>query len=819
MTQWKHQLEQFFATLSGRIMLHPKLTLLCFVTILIGFGQFLRFVEIDPELENFIDPSTQLRQEYTHAKEVFGRNDMVMLALRGDVLSIDFLDRMSELQSRIDTELPYINEVTSILNAPYQRGTDDTLEVLDLVESLPQTDADLQQIDRRLQESSLASEVLTNDERSMTLVMIEPATYDYGESETDPFSNDAFDDVFADDPFAADTDASADIAIDDDLPFLSQFQTMEMLAELDTLLSEYPDLSPLQAGMPVMNVELEGTMKSEMLFFLRLTVALIVLTLLAFFRQVGAVIAPMVAVLSALLLTMSLLVISGHKIQIPLVLLPSFLLAITIGDAVHLLTHFYRRIRDGDDRLLAMQHAIQRTAVPMLLTSLTTAGGLLSLVIADVVPIRNLGLFAAVGVMLAFVLTMTLIPALIMLLPMRRQSGTRHTSKLAGIMEKLGTVSWQHGGKVALLWLLAGLLSLSQIVQLRFSHDPLNWMPDDLPIVDATQVIDRELSGTMTLDVIFETGQENGVKDLTFLQTLATWQDELDSRSDNDIQIRGSSSLIDILRESNRALNGGTQAQYRLPDTQQAVNEELFLFETSAADTLNQLVDADYSQTRMTLVLPWKDLLVYSDFIDDIAEQGQTRFAQQADVSVTGMMALMGGTMIKLVYDTAGSYLLAAGIISIMMMLLLGSVRLGLLAMIPNIAPIVVVMGAMKPLGIELDMLTILVATIAIGIAVDNTVHFTHHFRHGLDLGHSVQAAMQDAFAGAGQALFTTCIVLTAGFYVFLFSDVHSIFNLGFLCGTAFILAMISNFTLTPFLLRWFYRNHPAPTASSTPAH
>lgn len=814
MTGWKTQLESFFAGFSERIMHHPKLTLLVFVVLLTGFGQSLRFVEIDPELENFIDPDTELRQNYTQAKAVFGRNDMVMLALRGDVLSEGFLTRMQSLQDSIESDVPYINDITSLLNAPYQRGTEDTLEVLDLIERIPQTAQERAEIEHRIQESSLARNVLVNDARTMALVMIEPSTYDYGDATVDPFTDDAFEDAFADDPFAAsgsDTGPAATTGTDA-LPFVNQFQIMDMLSGLDSVLAGYPDLNPLIAGVPAMNSELESTMQSEMLFFLRLTVVLIAMTLIAFFRQLNAVVAPMIAVLSALLLTMSILVITGNKVQIPLVLLPSFLLAITIGDAVHLLTHFYRSLRSGQMRLPAMKHAVQRTSIPMLLTSMTTAGGLLSLAIADVVPIRNLGIFAAVGVLLAFVLTITLIPALVMLLPLRRMPAQTRTSALASVMTRIGEFTWRHGGKIMLIWVIAGLLSLTQIVQLRFSHDPLNWMPENLPIVQATQIIDDELSGTMTLDVIFETNTENGAKDLEFLQTLARWQDDLDSTGEGDIVIQGSSSLIDVIRESNRALKGGHEQFYRLPATQQEINEELFLFETSAADQLNKLVDSDFSRTKLTLVLPWEDLLVYSDFIDGIAAEGETRFAGQADVHVTGMMALMGGTMVKLVYDTAGSYVLATGIISLMMMLLLSSVRLGLLVMIPNIAPILVVMGLMKPLGIELDMLTILVATIAIGIAVDNTVHFTHHFRHGLALGHDVHSAIQDAFAGAGQALFTTCIVLTAGFYVFLFSEVHSIFNLGFLCGTAFILAMISNFTLTPYLLRWYYRNHqPVP--------
>ncbi len=818
MSNWKHRLETKFAYFSLAIMKRPKLSLLLFLLIIAGFGQSLRFVEIDPEMESFVEETAPVRVIYDRVKEEFGRNDIVMLALRGDVMSTDFLTRLQAMQRRIENDVPYVEDVTSIINAPYQRGTEDALEVLDLIETIPQTPAEFTQLEQRIQESTLASSVLVNDTRTMALMMIEPATYDYAAAGGETADVDSFDDAFSEDLFSADAfeaDAGDASIIENDIPFVTQFQIRDMLAELEAIQAEYVDLNPLMAGIPAMNDALEGTMQSEMLFFLRLTVVLIVLTLVAFFRQANAVIAPMLAVLAALIFTMSMLVISGNKVQIPLVLLPSFLLAITIGDAVHLLTHFYRKIQLGEDKKDAMFHAVHRTAIPMLLTSLTTAGGLLSLSIADVVPIRNLGIFSAIGVMMAFLLTVTVIPALVMVIPMRNVKADSSHAMVAGWIEWVGKVSWQHGGKIALFWLVASLLSITQITKLQFSHDPLNWMPDNLQIVQSTQTIDDELSGTMTLDLILDTGNVNGVKDLQFLNTLAQWQEELEVYKKGPVEIKGVNSLIDIIKESNRALQGGGDDQYRLPDSQSLLNEEIFLFENSAADTLYQLVDADFTKTKVTLVLPWSDLMFYSAFVDEIAVEGNRRFGDMAQVDVTGMIALMSGTMVKLVFDTASSYLVAAFVIALMMMLLLNSIPLGLLAMIPNIAPILVVMGLMYPLGIQLDMLTMLVATIAIGIAVDNTVHFTHHFRHGLEQGHSVQAAMQDAFAGAGQALFTTCIVLTAGFYVFLFSDVHSIFNLGFLCGTAFILAMISNFTLTPFLLRWYYRHHKESAVSA----
>lgn len=825
METWKHSLEKRFANLSLAIMKRPKISLVIFLGILVAFGQNLRNLEMDPELENFVDPDAEVRVVYTKAKEMFGRNDVLMMAFRGDVISEEFLTDLTVIQEKIEKDVPFVNEVTSLLNAPYQKGSEDALEVLDLVPGIPTTQQDREVIEQRIQESSLASSILVNADRSMALLIVEPETFIYGSDEVDPFTSDAFsDDAFSDDAFSDDAfsdDAFADDAVfeestSDDVRPVSLFEVAEMLHAIDELAAEYAHLEPMMAGMPAMNYYLEGTMQSEMFFFMRLTIALMIIALIAFFRQPNAVIAPILAVIAAILLTMSTLVMLGNKVQIPLIMVPTFLLAITIGDAVHLLTHFYRKIQIGESRIDAMYHAVERTSVPMLLTSLTTASGLMSLAIADVLPIRNLGMYTAYGVILAFVLTVTVLPALVMLLPMRKVKVGEEHRHLARFISSVGEFTWKHGGKISIVWLLAAILSVTQIVQLKFSHDPLNWMPRDMPLVEATQFIDEELSGTMQLDVLFDTGVPNGVKDIEFLKKMEAWQDELDTYNKGVVEVKGTNSLIDIIRESNRALQGGGEEHFRLPDSQSLIIEELFLFENSAADTLYQMVDSDYQTTKLTLVLPWGDMMFYKGFVDEVTAEGQALFADQADVEVTGMIALMAGTMVKLVFDTAYSYILAAGIIALMMMLLLNSVRLGLLAMIPNIAPIMITMGLMKPLGIDLDMLTILVATIAIGIAVDNTVHFTHHFRHGLAAGHSVHDAIQDAFAGAGQALFTTSVVLSAGFYVFLFSEVSSIFNLGFLCGTAFVLAMVSNFTLTPYLLRWYYRNHTVENKSVT---
>lgn len=816
MESWKSWLELRFVALSQLIMRNPKRFMLVFVLILISFGQFLRNIEFDSEIENFVDERTEVRQIYNRVKETFGRNDAIMLAAQGDVLTPEFLTAFSELHNRIASEVTHIDDVTSIVNAPYQLGTEDSLVVEDLLDGIPTDDAGMARLAQRISQSTLADSVLVNEKRTMALMMIELSVYNYEAlgDVADPFASDAFDNAF-DDAFAEPADGD-DAETANDVPLMTLFDTIDAMDQIHTIMADYPDIQPVVAGMPAMNISLMETMQTEMLFFIRLTVALIVLALILFFRQPTGVIPPIIAVLSALLITMSTLVASGGKITIMMMILPSFLLAITIGDAVHLLTHFFRRMRAGEDRFNAMSHAVERTSIPMLLTSLTTAAGLLSMTVADVIPIRHLGSLTAMGVIIAFFLTVTLIPAMAMLLPMRKIPQESGHGKLGSVVSKAGEVVWNHAGKIALFWVLAVILSVTQILKLQFSYDPLNWMPDGTEIVESTRLIDRELSGSMATDIIFHVDGENGIKDLAFLQALDAWQQELDGYSQGIVEVKGTTSIVDVIKESNRALQGGDNVHYALPDSQSLINEELFLFENSASDQLYKMVNPEFTETKLTLVLPWNDLMHYDDFVIALQAEGDVRFDGIAKVEVTGLTSLLAGTMAKLVTSMTLSYILAGGIIALMMMALLSSVRLGLLAMIPNIVPITVTMGLMYPLGVELDMMTVLVATIAIGVAVDNTVHFTHHFRYGLTQGHDVHTAMQDAFLGAGQALLTTSVVLAGGFYVFLFSDVHSIFNLGFLCGTAFVLAMLSNFTLTPFLLRWYFRNHSVEKLQST---
>ncbi|WP_028672118.1 efflux RND transporter permease subunit [Saccharospirillum impatiens] len=792
------------------VMRHPWPILAGLVLFMVALGSQLPQLQLDTDLEHFIDDSTAARQAYNAAKETYGRNDVIVVGIEApDVLSDAHLSRLADLHRRIEQQVPWVRRVDSLLNVPYQEGTADGLTVDDLVPASVGT-LDRATIEQRIAATPALEGLVINAERTFTTLVIEPYTYDFDPRAVSDDAS-AFDRAF-DGAFADSSSSVAGASGDGSDTFLPIEKTNELITALNAELVATDGLDAVLAGMPVINQQLEMTMKREMQTFISLTILLIIAVLIAFFRRVSAVVIPLTAVILAILATFASLSLAGQTVQMPLILVPSFLLAITVGDAIHVMTHFFKGYNAGQGRYDAMRLAIRRTALPMLLTSLTTAAGLATLASGDLIPIANLGLFSALGVMLAFALTVLLMPALMSIWPLSapRLAPASMNESASGqgpvhwVLRWFAELSVRRGAWLAGLWLLAVVAALALAVQLRFSFDPLNWMPQSLPIRTATDTIDARLSGTINMDVIIDTGEENGLKNPQMLTRLDEALTQLEAGRPGGVRIGHVNSLLDIIKGTHQALNSGDADYYRIPDTASLLAEELILFENSGADELSRLVSPDYREMKITLIMPWADILHYQAFIDVTEQTLSQALTPWAEVRVAGLLPLLSATLNEVVTTTAWSYGLAAIAITVMMMALLRSISLGALAMLPNLAPILVVMGLMQALNIPLDLFTMLVATVAIGITVDNTVHFAHHFRTAFAETGDAEQAVDLAFEHAGPALLTTAVVLTIGFYVFLFSDVSSIFHFGLLSGTAFLLAVLSNFTLTPVLLRWY---------------
>jgi len=353
------------------------------------------------------------------------------------------------------------------------------------------------------------------------------------------------------------------------------------------------------------------------------------------------------------------------------------------------------------------------------------------------------------------------------------------------------------------------LLGLAGVSRVLFSHDGLEWLPEELGVRQATQVLDRELKGTVVLEMVLDTGRENGLYDRATLLDIERLMAELvDDYADHEVPIGKALAITTLLKEIHQALHGNDPAFYKIPDNEKLIPQEFLLFTNTGSDDIDNLTDSQYRYARITLKVPWQDALLYIPFIRDVTERFSDTFTKRRleggdpmQVTATGIMSLFGRIIHAAMYSAAQSYAIALVVITFMMILLIGNLKLGLISMIPNLAPIITVLGLMGWLSINLDMFTMLIGSIVIGLAVDDTIHFMYNFKRYYTQTGDLHEAVENTLLTAGRAMLTTSVVLSIGFFIFMFAAMNNLFYFGLLAGSAVLLALGADLLLAPALM------------------
>ena len=348
--------------------------------------------------------------------------------------------------------------------------------------------------------------------------------------------------------------------------------------------------------------------------------------------------------------------------------------------------------------------------------------------------------------------------------PLRRKAALAQSAR-GGVLERAivagGDFSATHQWTMVGITLVVVAFSLSGIVRLGFSNDVMSWLDAEDPFIRATDVIDRELRGSITLELVADTGRVDGVKDARFLAGL----DELGERvlhvsRGETLWVGKTVAISDIVKEIHKALNENRDAYYAIPEDDRLIAQELLLFENTGTDDLEDVVDTRFRLARFTLKVPYADPLRYDGFIEEVEDEFRAVFGEGIAVSTTGFMGMMSKTVNNVIQGMIRSYGIAIAIITPLMILLIGNLRGGLVSMVPNLTPIVLTMGIMGWLGISIDMFTMMIGSIAMGLAVDDTIHFIHGFRRDYAKLGDARAAVRETLETTGRALLVTSTVL-----------------------------------------------------------
>ncbi len=799
MTSFKKNIESGFENFGEFLYRFRRpLLVILFLIALITVRQIPKLT-FDMSDEGFLHPDDPILQTYFDFRNQFGRDDLIVFAVKGDVFSQPFLKKLSKLHKTLEDNVPHVDEITSMVNARNTRGVEGGLIVEDLLEKWPQDPEQLEELRQRVMANPLYRDRLISDDGTLTTVLIQ--TDVYGETIDNADILDGFDE------FAGFDDADMSNPINDPVPepvYLSEQQKGKLIMAATKIAANFhaPDFQIHIAGSPIITHTVKKTMRQDMKLFLRLALLTIAVSLFIMFRRVSAVLLPIVVVILSLTATLALMVLNGTAFKMPTMILPSFILAVGVGDSVHILTIFFQHFNKYHIKKDAIVHALGHSGLPVVMTSLTTAAGLASFAVAKIAPVADLGIFAAIGVMLAMVFSIVFLPVLLALVPLKQKSTvqTPGSDRMTNLMNFLTDFSTSRSKSIVVVCVVIMAFSILGLSKIRFSHDILTWLPDKLPVRQATQTIDATLKGSVTLDIVLDTGRENGLYDPVILNKIEQFSRELEADEQSLISVGKVMSVSDILKEIHQALHENRADYYGIPQNKKLIPQEFLLFENSGSDDLEDVVDSRFQLARITIKVPWQDAMHYVPFIADVEKRAKTIFGSDADITVTGIMSLFGRIIYASIYSAGQSYLIAFAVITIMMIFLIGNIRLGLLCMFPNLAPIVITMGLMGWLSIPVNMFTMLIGSIAIGIAVDDTVHFAYNFRRYFSIHGDAVSAIRQTLQSAGRAMLATTVILSIGFFIFMFASMQNFFYFGLLTGTALLLALAADFLLAPAL-------------------
>ncbi|MBT8329091.1 MAG: MMPL family transporter, partial [Desulfofustis sp.] len=714
--------------------------------------------------EGFLHEDDPYLKTYNQFRDQFGRDDFLVLAVFSeDLFSTKVLEKLRVLHDDLDSSVPFLEDITSLINVRDVRGVGDTLLVEDLVPRTPTTDDALQALRERILNNPLYINNLISENGKYTAILLQSQVYG-GVAEEDLLSG-------FDEPFDADTESAGQ----PEQNYLSDLENDQFVEAVYEVVARHqdPNFQISAAGPPVNLHAIKVYMQQDAFTFMKLALLVIGFCLFLMFRRASGVILPLMLVALSLVTTVGLMTLLGVSFKLPTTMLPSFILTVGVGASIHVLSLTYQNIRRGMARHDAIISAYGHSGMALLMTSLTTSAGLASFSMAKVAPIADLGIFSAMGVGISLVYTFTFLPATLSLLPLKPVS--RQKSQKRTLIDRfLSSVATFSISRYRLVLGVAGIIvvfGLVGVTKVLFSHDGLEWLPEELGVRQATELLDRELKGTVVLEMVLDTGRENGLYDRETLLDMEQLMEELVADyADHEVPIGKTLAISTLLKEIHQALHGNDPAFYMIPENEKLIPQEFLLFTNTGSDDLDNLTDSQYRFARITLKVPWQDALLYIPFISDVTDRFSDTFGhrtleggQSMHVTATGIMSLFGRIIYAAMYSAAQSYGIALVVITIMMILLIGNLKLGLISMIPNLAPIITVLGLMGWLAINLDMFTMLIASIVIGLAVDDTIHFMYNFKRYYQQTGDLKEAVENTLMTAGRAMLTTSVVLSFG--------------------------------------------------------
>ncbi|WP_102307402.1 efflux RND transporter permease subunit [Vibrio lentus] len=582
-------------------------------------------------------------------------------------------------------------------------------------------------------------------------------------------------------------------------------EVQEVIAAINTMIAkyqaDYPSVEFHKAGIIAMNnaFMMSAQEDSSTLVPLMLLVVLVFLTFML--RSFFSVVATLVVIISSIVATMGLSGWAGMFLSTATVNVPTLVLTLAVADCVHVIVTMRQAMQRGMEKAQAIQYSIKLNAMPILITSVTTAIGFLMMNMSDSPVLRDFGNLSALGVIIACFLSVTMLPALLKLLPVKTLPANEAAESKVTFMDKLGDFVVANRKALLPISTLVIVGAAALIPLNKVNDESVKYFDTSSEFRQAADFMEETVSGMTTISIAVKTNESQAIADPVFLQAIGDFADWLRVQPETDHV----ATLSDVYMRLNKNMHGDDDSYYQLPLNRELAAQYLLLYEMSLPYglDLNNQINVDKSSIKMVLTV---DNLGSVELVE-LEERIYSWFAANAPQyevvasSPSLMFAHIGETNMASMLSTLPITLV---LISGLMIFALRSVRLGVISLVPNIAPAIIGFGLWALISGEINLGLSVVVTLTLGIVVDDAVHFLSKYQRARMEGKSAEEAVRYAFHTVGRALWITTVVLVAGFSVLAMSSFRLNSDMGLLSAIVIFIALVVDFILLPSLLMIF---------------
>lgn len=718
-------------------------------------GTFALSIRVDSSVDNLLPQHDLERIYYEDVKRTFGGDEATVIAVfADDVFAPATLAKIDDLSTKL-AQVEGVSQVFSVTTLQGV-GTDEfgALHVGRLMHELPKTAEEAADLKRRIVANPLYAGRAVSDDGKATGILV----------------------VY-------------------DLLSEAEFLERDIEGQIRGLLETAEDPEGFAVtGIQTLKVNAARLMEEDLQRFLPVSFVVVVIILTWIFRTIRGVVLPLAAVTIGVVWTVAFMVLAETPINLGTLVLPPLLMAIGIAYTVHVVSRYYQEVEPGRPVEEAVRAMMDDLALPIAVAALTTIIGFGSLILSSIPAIREFGIYSVCGIAVIYVLMISFMPAALVALPAPRR-GLHHRTRedwVVRLLRVLGERAIANRAFVFACALAICTFSLVGASRMKLETDYLQFLSASHPVRVENDRIAKALGGTQPVFIVVDGDGPQAVSQLETLQAI----DDLQKFILEQEGVDGAVSVVDYLRIVRGALN--PDAAPGLPENQSEVNQ-LLLF--VAAKDIKPVANADFSRANIIVGTRLSGSTAISAFVDRIETYARTRFRRELSVHATGTVVLLNRSADAVARGQIRGLVQVLAVLFVVMSLLLLSVRGGLVSLVPNVVPIVILFGVMGWAGISLNISTSMIAGIAIGIAMDDTIHYLTAFnQHVRRLGNE-RLAILNVARSVGMPIVFTSIVLAAGFLVVCLSNFVPIIHFGVLASLTMIIALFADLVLTPALL------------------